>query len=272
MSNSRFVKNSNWEFSSRLVEELDRLKTNSSYDPLAMLKGQNKPETKQATPLNKSRQTLLLSATLTKGIAELADFTMTNHVYIDALDESEAVNPDHMVIPNTVKQEFLLTFIKHRLVMLSAFLISKAKQNCKTIVFMATSQMVDFHHELFSKCLLKMPINKGKLKQGHVLLLDEVELDDSDDEEVVLDVELFRLHGNMSQQERKTVFSGFRTAKKGILICTVSFLIYFKHFVRFCIYICLAAGDCYLICVVNKTLRYEILMISAVKLERYLTI
>lgn len=209
-----------------MVEELDRLKTNSSYDPLALLKGQNKPETKQPTPKNKPRQTLLLSATLTKGIAELADFTMTKHVYIDALDESETVNPDHMVIPHTVKQEFCLTFIKHRLVMLSAFLISKAKQNCKTIVFMATSQMVDFHHELFSKCLLKMPINKGKLKQ--VLVLDE--LDDSDDEEVVLDVELFRLHGNMSQQERKTVFSGFRKAKKGILICTVSFF-NLKHFV-----------------------------------------
>ncbi|KAL1488392.1 hypothetical protein ABEB36_014866 [Hypothenemus hampei] len=206
----------------RLVEELDRFKTNSSYDPLALLKGK-KPEEVETDLANVdiNRQTLLVSATLSKGVAELADFTMKDHVYIDAFDESETINPDHMVIPNTVKQEFILTFIKHRLVTLSVLLISKAKcSNSKTIVFMATTQMVDFHYDLFSHYLLKMPKNKGKLKVGDVLLLDEIDIEDFEGEDQVLDIELFKLHGNMSQQERKTVFSDFRKTKKGILICT----------------------------------------------------
>ncbi|XP_066256999.1 probable ATP-dependent RNA helicase CG8611 [Euwallacea similis] len=204
----------------RLVEELERLKVNSSYDPLALLKNGKIDRVGTQQSVKSTRQTLLLSATLSKGIAELADFTMKDHVYIDALDESSNINPEHMVIPNTVKQQFLLTFIKHRLVMLSAFLVHQAKQNSKTIVFMATSQMVEFHYELFNKCLLKMPMNRGNMSIGDVLLLEGVELDDSDYEERVLDVELFKLHGNMSQQERKTVFNGFRKIKKGILICT----------------------------------------------------
>ncbi|CAG9764378.1 unnamed protein product [Ceutorhynchus assimilis] len=203
----------------RLVEEIDSHKGNSSYDPLAMLKGQKASKTnEEKTTQNDERQTLLLSATLTKGIAELADFTMKKHVYIDALDESATTNPDHMIIPNTVKQEYILTFVKHRLVTLSAFLVSKAKENSKTFVFMATTQMVDFHYELFTKYLLKMPINKGKLKNGDVLLLDEE--DDSDDEMQALDMEIFKLHGSMTQQERKAVFNGFRKAEKGILLCT----------------------------------------------------
>ncbi|XP_066138089.1 probable ATP-dependent RNA helicase CG8611 [Euwallacea fornicatus] len=205
----------------RLVEELERLKFNSSYDPLALLKNREiHPVDNQQSSVKSTRQTLLLSATLSKSIAELADFTMKDHVYIDALDKSTNINPEHMIIPNTVKQQFLLTFIKHRLVMLSAFLVHQAKQNSKTIVFMATSQMVEFHYELFNKCLLKMPVNRGKMTIGDVLLLEGVELDDSDDEEKALDIELFKLHGNMSQQERKTVFNGFRKIKKGILICT----------------------------------------------------
>lgn len=203
-----------------MVEELDSHKRNSSYDPMALLKGHKPSESIENVSNNEDkRQTILLSATLTKGIAELADFTMKEHIYIDALDESATTNPEHMIIPNTVKQEFILTFVKHRLVMLSAFLISKSKQNGKTFVFMATSQMVEFHYDLFNKYLLRMPINKGKLKVGDVLLLDD--LDDSDADEQVLDVELFKLHGNMGQQERKTVFNGFRKTKKGILICTV---------------------------------------------------
>ncbi|ERL88297.1 hypothetical protein D910_05684 [Dendroctonus ponderosae] len=186
----------------RLVEELNSQRAADGYDPLALLKGV-KTEGAQSP-----RQTLLLSATLTKDLAELADFTMKDHVYIDALDDSFTLNPQHMVIPQTVKQEFVVTFIKHRLVMLAATLISKAQHTGKTIVFMATTQMVEFHHQLFSKYLLNMPVVRGQPDF------------DSDDEEPALDVELFKLHGNMDQKERKEVFNGFRAATKGILICT----------------------------------------------------
>lgn len=193
---------------------------------MAMLKNkqQSKKESISEDPnsSDKPRQTLLLSATLTKGIAELADFTMKEHVYVDALDESASINPEHMVIPNTVKQEFLMTYVKHRLFTLSALLVDKSKmKSSKIFVFMATSQMVDYHHELFTKYLLKMPVNRGKLKSGNVVVLDGMEASDEEEEEIVLDLKLFKLHGNMDQSARKEVFTSFRAADKGVLICTV---------------------------------------------------
>lgn len=204
----------------KLVEELDRAKENSGYDPMAMLLRKTK-ETEVNETDNKSRQTILLSATLNKGIAELADFLMKNHTYVDALDDSPNINPEHLVIPNTVTQEFIMTHIKHRLFTLSALLLSKAKH--KVFVFMATSQMVDYHYELFTKYLVKMPINRGKLKIGDVAVLENVDFEDSDEEEeIVLDTEFFKLHGSMDQSARKKVFMEFKGAKKGILLCTVS--------------------------------------------------
>ncbi|CAH0552601.1 unnamed protein product [Brassicogethes aeneus] len=211
----------------KIVEELDKAKVNSEYNPLAMLNKKTEqthveedadlPALKNVN--SKSRQTLLLSATLTKGIAELADFTMKQHIYVDALDESSTVNPEHMVIPNTVKQEFVMTYVKHRLFTLSALLVAKAKSNSKVFVFMATAQMVEYHHELFTKYLLKMPVNRGKLKSGDVVLLDNMD-EGSDEEEVAVDLNIFALHGSMDQNVRKEVFTSFRAAKKGVLLCT----------------------------------------------------
>ncbi|KAG5884409.1 hypothetical protein JTB14_007007 [Gonioctena quinquepunctata] len=218
----------------RIVEELNGSKTNSSYDPMAMLKGKHHTENEEEAteeqveshssfhlrnPLSDSRQTILLSATMTKGIAELADFTMKDHTYVDTLEEWSDKHPEMMVIPNTVKQKFLVTHVKHRLFNLSAMLISQEKRKSKVFVFMATSNMVDYHYELFTRYLVKMPKNRGKLMSGDVVLLDGME-EDSDEEEVVLDVEFFKLHGNMEQSARKDVFNRFRAAKTGVLLCT----------------------------------------------------
>ncbi|XP_044262559.1 probable ATP-dependent RNA helicase CG8611 [Tribolium madens] len=212
----------------KIVEELDRTREHSDYDPMAMLLHKKTQEIKTESdeslpPLrsrnSKNRQTILLSATLNKGIAELADFLMKNHTYIDTLDDSPNINPDHMVIPNTVTQEFIMTHIKHRLFTLSALLLAKAKH--KVFVFMATSQMVDYHYELFMKYLAKMPKNRGKLKIGNVTLLENENFEDSDEEEqCVLDTEFFKLHGSMDQGIRKKVFTEFKAAKRGILLST----------------------------------------------------
>jgi ATP-dependent RNA helicase DDX31/DBP7 len=106
---------------------------------------------------------------------------------------------------------------------LSAILLAKAKH--KVFVFMATSQMVDYHYDLFRKYLVNMPKNRGQMKIGEVSLLENSDFEDSDEEEeVVLDTEFFKLHGSMDQSKRKEVFSGFRAAKKGVLLCTVSVL------------------------------------------------
>ncbi|CAG9822888.1 unnamed protein product [Phaedon cochleariae] len=217
----------------KIVEELDLSKTNSGYDPLALLRRQQhinnqeksidekeKAEKEQhENSSSKPRQTILLSATLTKGIAELADFTMKEHTYIDTLDESANINSDMMVIPNTVKQKFIITHVKHRLFILSAMLLALSKKCSKMFVFMGTSSMVDYHYELFSRFLVKMPKNRGKVKSDdHIFVENEVDSDD--EEEIVLDMEFFKLHGNMEQSDRKNVFTRFRASKTGVLICT----------------------------------------------------
>lgn len=212
----------------KIVEELDKAKINSEYDPLAML--HNKKLDKEQTvvktgaplgnPNNKTRQTILLSATLNEGIAELANFTMKDHVYVDTLEDWSSIKADRMIIPDTVKQEFIVTYVKHKLFTLSALLLTKPRQ--KVFVFMATSQMVDYHYELFTRCLVKMPINRGKLTIDRAVSSDFDNDDDDEPEERVFDGEFFKLHGSMDQNVRKEVFTSFRAAKKGILLCTVS--------------------------------------------------
>lgn len=201
----------------KLVEELDSL---TKYDPMALLKQKNFDKKEKEVVENK-RQTILLSATLTKEIAELADFTMKKHTYIDTLDK---INPKHMIIPNTVSQKFLITHVKHRLFTLSAMLVGMAKR--KIFVFMATSQMIDYHYELFTKYLCYMPKNRGNIKLGDVALMENEEFEDSDEEEEeeerVLDSKFFKLHGSMDQASRKEVFTTFRASKNGVLLCTVS--------------------------------------------------
>lgn len=226
-----------------LVEELDKAKGHSEYNPMGLLKksitfeDDNQEITEQTLPPlknihSKSRQTILLSATLSKGVSELAEFTMKDHVYIDALNEN--ISDNDFVIPNTVKQEFILTYVKHRLFTLCALIIAKTKLNNKLFVFMASTQMVDFHYELFSNYLVKMPKNRGKLKSGNVVLLDEDhETSDEEDEDIVIDTEFFKLHGNMDQKMRKDVFTKFRAAEKGVLICTVSFIFFFYFVVPY---------------------------------------
>ncbi|KAI4453579.1 rna helicase [Holotrichia oblita] len=80
-----------------LVEQIDKAKSNSEYDPMAMIKNQTKSnntessgDDEESLPIlkdvnSKDRQTILLSATLNKDVSELANFAMKNHVYIDAL-------------------------------------------------------------------------------------------------------------------------------------------------------------------------------------------
>ncbi|XP_018330433.1 probable ATP-dependent RNA helicase CG8611 [Agrilus planipennis] len=223
----------------KLVEELDKAKRNAEYDPLKLLRNQQKPqienEDKQVEkfidgmPLrdtnSNARQTILLSATLTKAVTELAEFTMKDHVFVDALDENakSTFNPENLIIPNTVKQEYVVVEVKQKLIALAALILTKYEQgSSKIFVFMASSQMVDFHYELFSKYFLYLPKNRGVRKRDKVVFTEgESESENSsNEEEDVLDTEFFKLHGSMDQKMRKEIFISFRKAQKGILFCT----------------------------------------------------
>lgn len=73
---------------------------------------------------------------------------------------------------------------------------------------MATQDMVDYHTEILSSILTK-PAN-----------------DDDEDSDPLVDVEFFKLYGNMTQKERMEVFKTFRQARSGVLLCTVSLILY----------------------------------------------
>lgn len=69
---------------------------------------------------------------------------------------------------------------------------------------MATQDMVDYHTEILSSILTKS-------------------VDDNDkDSDPLVNVEFFKLHGNMTQKERTEVFKTFSRAESGVLLCTVS--------------------------------------------------
>jgi len=72
---------------------------------------------------------------------------------------------------------------------------------------MATQDMVDYHTEILSSVLTK-PVDE-----------------DDEDSEPLVDVEFFKLHGNMTQKERTEVFKTFSQARSGVLLSTVSYII-----------------------------------------------
>lgn len=65
----------------------------------------------------------------------------------------------------------------------------------KMLVFMATQDMVDYHHDLFNSVINSVVKKK---------------------------ILFSKLHGNMTQQERFKIFNDFRQSTSGVLMCTVS--------------------------------------------------
>ncbi|KAK5650923.1 hypothetical protein RI129_001952 [Pyrocoelia pectoralis] len=206
-----------------LVEELNKAKEHNEYEPLDILKNSHNPESVEDTmeenlftfPLrnvnNKNRQTILLSASLSHDVKELAEFVLKDQIFVEALDESES--SESLVIPNTIKHFFIMSGIKNRLPLLSGMIAAKSKQNSKIFVFMASTQMVEFHYDLFTQFFQKMP-------PKHDNITSNDDDDDDDDLETVLDTQFFKLHGSMDQKIRKQVFTEFRLAKSGVLLCT----------------------------------------------------
>ena len=110
----------------------------------------------------KKRQTLLLSATLTQGIEEMSSISLKHPKFIDAAtveskdDESEKLESlKVLTTPDNLQQTFAIIPAKLRLVVLASFILWKScfSKPRKLLVFMATQDMVDFHCELFDRCL-----------------------------------------------------------------------------------------------------------------------
>ncbi|XP_045598838.2 ATP-dependent DNA helicase DDX31 [Procambarus clarkii] len=197
--------------------------------------------TEQQAGLSKSRQTIMLSATLSAGVEKLAGMSLLSPEVIDISHDGEAsqqLTSEALATPENLSHHYIMVPAKLRLVTLSAFILSKCKfgDERKMIVFFATQDMVDYHTALFAQVLSrygKASNTKSSLaRRAEKVLAGEADVGEgSEDEEDVEeepedgddddDVILFqKLHGNMTQQDRSAVFKSFRQATAGVLMCT----------------------------------------------------
>lgn len=181
------------------------------------------------------RQTIMLSATMTASVDRLAGLTLKHPKFVDAavIDEDDdehniAMIEQDLVIPDSLTQWYLLIPAKLRLVTLASFIVWKCRMTAerKMLIFMATQDMVDFHTEMLTTVLGTREKKTGGVDEDSDLE-DEYGLlkkKDDDEEDVkdpsLVDIEFFKLHGNMTQKERTDVFKTFRSATSGVLLCT----------------------------------------------------
>ncbi|KAK3872445.1 hypothetical protein Pcinc_022474 [Petrolisthes cinctipes] len=198
-----------------------------------------------------TRQTIMLSATLSSGVEKLAGMSLVEPEVVDISygeRKSGQLTTEALATPENLDHHYVLVPAKLRLVTLAAFILSKCRfgNERKMIIFFATQDMVDYHTALFSEILSKYgkeTVKKSYLMQRaeRVLAGEEDDGKGSEDEEDIepdeegekaqrggrkekeddKDMILFqKLHGNMTQQDRCAVFNSFREASAGVLMCT----------------------------------------------------
>ncbi|XP_058231086.1 probable ATP-dependent RNA helicase DDX31 [Hemibagrus wyckioides] len=161
-----------------------------------------------------TRQTVLLSATLTEGLSRLTSISMNDPMYIQVSDESldtsepslssnspPSQQADSYAVPDKLRQYMVVVPSKLRLVCLAAFILARCKfeRDQKLIVFISSCEAVEFLVTLLSTVLCGKSSAANKQQ---------------------LSINFLRLHGNMEQEERTEVFQEFSQSKTGVLLCT----------------------------------------------------
>ncbi|ETK74740.1 hypothetical protein F441_18902 [Phytophthora nicotianae CJ01A1] len=179
------------------------------------------------------RQNILVSATINSGVQQLAKMSLSTPVLIDAdavtsgeepPSEIKPASQEKFSTPHQLMQHFMLVPAKARLCALTCFLREELRHaprdktkdggpgKCKIVVFLSTCDAVDFHYALFRKCA--WPSGKGSS--------DEPESSGNSGVASLFGSQgpVFRLHGNIPQQERVTTFKSFCSSSSGVLLCT----------------------------------------------------
>ena len=183
------------------------------------------------------RQTMLLSATLTTGIEQLSEVSMKHPTFVDAAtdDVTKPESDRELTTPENLKQNFIIVPAKLRLVILTAFILWKCRfsKSRKVLVFLSTQDMVDFHCELFERCLNSTESSNDQEEEENeeeitqdakdVMKLNRISLkkDQKPASSSVRKIEFLKLHGSMKQKDRMDVFKAFRESTSGgVLFCT----------------------------------------------------
>jgi ATP-dependent RNA helicase DDX31/DBP7 len=116
-------------------------------------------------------------------------------------------------IPPQLRQHFTVCHAKRKLVTLATFLRWKlqADQKAKILVFLSNCDSVEYLYALFSTVELPKASARRRRHNNN---------DEEDDSEPLLPCNLFKLHGNLSQQVRSATFATFGKADKGIMFAT----------------------------------------------------
>ncbi|XP_021750048.1 DEAD-box ATP-dependent RNA helicase 17-like [Chenopodium quinoa] len=208
-------------FGKEIEEILDHLGSRQSKS--------NDKESGNSRKFEFQRQNLLLSATLNDKVNHLANISLENPVMI-GLDERELhqnSSSKHLVslesedeaehseklkdfnedynLPSQLTQKYVKVPCGSRLAVLLSVLknLIEGQATQKVVVFFSTCDAVDFHYELFKE--FQWPPNVAK---------------ETKEKKLFLNWEIFHLHGNMENNERKTTVSSFKAKKSALLLCS----------------------------------------------------
>ncbi|KAI9986717.1 hypothetical protein PInf_025674 [Phytophthora infestans] len=179
---------------------------------------------------SQKRQNILVSATVNSGVQQLAKMSLSKPVLIDAdaltsgeepASDMKSARQEKFSTPHQLMQHFMLVPAKTRLCALTCFLRKELRHaprdhkkdgspgKCKIVVFLSTCDAVDFHYALFRKCA--WPSGKGASEESESSGVASLFGSQGP---------IFRLHGNIPQQERVTTFKSFCSSGSGVLLCT----------------------------------------------------
>ncbi|KAK6539756.1 ATP-dependent RNA helicase dbp7 [Orbilia ellipsospora] len=216
----------------------------SALDERAQAKS-DKPSSTSKLGLPERRVTFLCSATMKASVQKLGDMSLKDALYLKSNQTSEANGEDLSKIfqaPAQLKQAYIIAPAKLRLVSLASVLrraFVRKKEHMKVIVFFSCADSVDFHYKAFSSNA-NIQIEEEK-KEAVVSAESDGDTDESE-QELPLEkkknerpsiaarsraplinenVELFKLHGSLTQHIRTATLNEFFHQKEGaVLFCT----------------------------------------------------
>ena len=218
--------------------------------------------------LPRKRTTVLCSATMKMGVQKLGEISLKDAVHIKAEpaasqatipqspkgDHLDVKKGDHIFLaPAQLRQSFLVTAPKQRLVTLAALLkrtFARRGSVMKAIVFLSCADSVDFHFDIFARSSVQSsqePTNRSDNEKGEIIVpkknrihvdIEELSKGTATTKETTRDLPtvaracalasvnnpdltLFKLHGSLEQKIRTATLQRFaRSADPEVLLCT----------------------------------------------------